>query len=111
MPRPLSRALLLVHALFACTVLGGPGLLLTAMSFDAVNGALLARVAYAAAPGALGWWPARRTWRGGAGSWAGLIAALAGGTPQFLLPLWRSAPSRACTAANGTGRRHGRSRT
>lgn len=77
MPRPLSRALLLVHALFAFTVLGGLGLLLTAASFDAVDGTLLAQVAYAAAPGVLGWWLARRTWRGGVGSWAGLIVVQA----------------------------------
>ncbi|MFI1416968.1 Tox-REase-5 domain-containing protein [Streptomyces sp. NPDC020731] len=77
MPRPLSQALLLVHALFALTVLGGLGLLLTAASFDAVDGTLLAHVAYAAAPGALGWWLARRTWRGGAGVRAGLIGVQA----------------------------------
>ncbi|MFI8087195.1 Tox-REase-5 domain-containing protein [Streptomyces sp. NPDC086080] len=77
MPRPLSRALLLVHALFAFTVLGGVGLLLTAASFDAVDGTLLARVAYAAAPGVLGWWLARRTWLGGAGIWIGLIVVQA----------------------------------
>ncbi|WP_431985970.1 Tox-REase-5 domain-containing protein [Streptomyces griseoflavus] len=77
MPRPLSRALLLVHALFAFTVLGGAGLLLTAASVDAVDGALLAQVAYAAAPGVLGWWLARRTWRGGAAVWAGLVVVQA----------------------------------
>ncbi|MFD7703220.1 hypothetical protein [Streptomyces caelestis] len=77
MPRPLSRALLLVHALFAFTVLGGLGLLLTAASFDAVDGTLLAHVAYAAAPGTLGWWLARRTWRGGAGTGVGLVVVQA----------------------------------
>ncbi|MFE0551726.1 Tox-REase-5 domain-containing protein [Streptomyces pilosus] len=77
MPRPLSRALLLVHALFAFTVLGGAGLLLTAASLDAVDGALLAQVAYAAAPGVLGWWLARRTWRGGVAVWAGLVVVQA----------------------------------
>ncbi len=77
MPRPLSRALLLVHALFVFTVLGGAGLLLTAASVDAVDGALLAQVGYAAAPGVLGWWLARRTWRGGAAIWGGLIAVQA----------------------------------
>ncbi|GGW85537.1 hypothetical protein GCM10010297_02910 [Streptomyces malachitofuscus] len=77
MPRPLSRALLLVHALFALTALGGLGLLLTAASLDAVDGTLLAQVAHAAAPGVLGWWLARRTWRGGARVWAGLIAVQA----------------------------------
>lgn len=77
MPRPLSRALLLVHALFAFTVLGGVGLLLTAASLDAVDGELLAQVGYAAAPGVLGWWLARRTWQGGAAVWLGLIAVQA----------------------------------
>ncbi|MFD7771165.1 Tox-REase-5 domain-containing protein [Streptomyces sp. NPDC059787] len=77
MPRTLSRALLLVHTLFALTVLGGLGLLLTAASFDAADGTLLAHVAYAAAPGVLGWWLARRTWRGGAGIWTGLIVVQA----------------------------------
>ncbi|GHH90090.1 Tox-REase-5 domain-containing protein [Streptomyces capillispiralis] len=102
LPRPLSRALLLVHALFALTVLGGLGLLLTAASLDAVDGALLAQVAYAAAPGVLGWWLARRTWRGGSGIRTGLIAVQvwlvlgsvsnladgsARGLTQLLLPL------------------------
>lgn len=77
MPRPLSWALLLVHALFVFTVLGGLGLLLTAASLDAVDGTLLAQVAYAAAPGVLGWWLARRTWQGGARIWGGLIAVQA----------------------------------
>ncbi|GAA3495671.1 hypothetical protein GCM10019016_027710 [Streptomyces prasinosporus] len=74
MPRPLSWALLLVHTLFALTALGGLGLLLTAASLDAVDGALLAHVAYAAAPGVLGWWLARRTWKGGARTRAALVA-------------------------------------
>jgi Flp pilus assembly pilin Flp len=77
MPGPLSRALLLVHALFVLTALGGLGLLLTAASLDAVDGALLAHVVYAAAPGVLGWWLARRTWSGGGGIWIGLIAVQA----------------------------------
>ena len=83
MPRSLSRALLLVHALFALTVLGGLGLLLTAASLDAVDGTLLAQVAHAAAPGVLGWWLARRTWRGGARIWAGLIAVISLATLWF----------------------------
>lgn len=77
LPRPLSRAMLLVHALFALTVFGGLGLLLTAASLDTVDGALLAQVAYAAAPGVLGWWLARRTWRGGTRTWLALIAVQA----------------------------------
>ncbi|WP_030220398.1 Tox-REase-5 domain-containing protein [Streptomyces sp. NRRL WC-3626] len=77
LPRPLSRAMLLVHALFALTVAGGLGLLLTAASLDAVDGTLLAQVAYAAAPGVVGWWLARRTWRGGTRTWLALIAVQA----------------------------------
>ncbi|WP_149547403.1 Tox-REase-5 domain-containing protein [Streptomyces marokkonensis] len=102
MPRPLSRALLLVHALFALTALGGLGLLLTAASLDAVDGTLLAQVAYAAAPGVAGWWLARRAWRGGArvrlglvvvqawlvlGSVSNLADGSARGFTQLLLPL------------------------
>ncbi|MFF8030266.1 Tox-REase-5 domain-containing protein [Streptomyces sp. NPDC016626] len=102
MPRPLSLALLLVDALFALTVLGGLGLLLTAASLDAVDGTLLAQVAYAAAPGVLGRWLARRTRRGGTpvrlgliavqgwlivGSMSGLAGGSARGLTQLLLPL------------------------
>ncbi|MCT7351216.1 hypothetical protein N4P33_03400 [Streptomyces sp. 15-116A] len=77
-PRPLSLALILVHLLFAVTVIGGLGLLLTASSYDAVDGAVLALVAYAAAPGTLGWWLARRTRQGGGQrTWAALIAVQA----------------------------------
>ncbi|GAA1427939.1 hypothetical protein GCM10009601_40050 [Streptomyces thermospinosisporus] len=75
LPRPLLFALVLVHTLFAVTVLGGIGLLLTASSYDAVDGNLLAQIAYAAAPGTLGWWLARRTRRnGGPRAWAALLA-------------------------------------
>ncbi|MGW3724885.1 Tox-REase-5 domain-containing protein [Streptomyces sp. NPDC000851] len=77
MPGPLSSALVLVHVLFAVTVVGGLGLLLTAASVDAVDGGLLAQVAYAATPGVLGWWLARRTWVGGGWVWGGLIAVQA----------------------------------
>ncbi|WP_395574549.1 Tox-REase-5 domain-containing protein [Streptomyces sp. BK79] len=77
MPRPLSWALALVHTLFALTVLGGLGLLLTAASLDAVDGMLLAQVAYAAGPGVFGWWLARRTWEGGGWIWGGLIVVQA----------------------------------
>ncbi|MFE1754571.1 hypothetical protein ACFW88_29180 [Streptomyces anandii] len=66
MPRSLSVALVLVHTLFAATVLGGVGLLLTASSYDALDGGVVALTAWAAAPGVLGWWLARRTWEGGA---------------------------------------------
>ncbi|MER7925177.1 Tox-REase-5 domain-containing protein [Streptomyces sp. NPDC096057] len=65
MPVPLSAALVLVHVLFAVTVVGGLGLLMTAASYDALDGRVIALVAYAAAPGVLGWWLARRSWEGG----------------------------------------------
>ncbi|MFI8190971.1 Tox-REase-5 domain-containing protein [Streptomyces sp. NPDC085946] len=74
LPVPLSAALVLVHALFAFTVLGGLGLLLTAASLDAVDARLLAQVAFAAAPGTAGWVLARRSWTGGARVWWGLVA-------------------------------------
>ena len=77
MPAPLATALVLLHTLFAFTVLGGLGVLLTAASLDVVDGRLLAQVAYAAAPGMLGWWLARRTWEGGARVWGSLIAVQA----------------------------------
>jgi Flp pilus assembly pilin Flp len=64
----------LVHALFAFTVLGGIGLLLTAASLDAVDGWLLGQVAFAAAPGTIGWVLARRSWTGGMWVWRGLLA-------------------------------------
>ncbi|MFJ9901367.1 Flp family type IVb pilin [Streptomyces sp. NPDC101152] len=77
-PRALSLAYLLIHTLFGFTVLGGLGLLLTAASYDALGGGVIARVAYAAAPGTLGWWLARRSRQGG-GPWTGrgLIAVQA----------------------------------
>jgi Flp pilus assembly pilin Flp len=74
LPRSLSVALVLVHTLFAFTVLGGLGLLLTAASYDALDGGVIALVAYAAAPGTLGWWLARRSWEGGPRVRRGLIA-------------------------------------
>ncbi|MGY6023117.1 Tox-REase-5 domain-containing protein [Streptomyces spinosirectus] len=74
MPRSLSSALVLVHVLFVATVLGGLGLLLTAMSADAVDGRMVALLLYAASPGALGWWLARRSWVGGGRVWGGLVA-------------------------------------
>ncbi|MFI6658986.1 Tox-REase-5 domain-containing protein [Streptomyces sp. NPDC050523] len=63
-----------MHVLFAATVFGGLGLLLTATSADAFDGEMLALFVYAAAPGALGWWLARRSWEGGARVWGGLVA-------------------------------------
>ncbi|MER6631316.1 hypothetical protein ABT301_24360 [Streptomyces sp. NPDC000987] len=74
MPAPLSAALVIVHVLFAITVVGGLGLLLTAASYDAFDGGVLALLVYAAAPGALGWWLARRSWEGGPRVRRGLIA-------------------------------------
>ena len=72
-PRALSLAYLLIHTLFGFTVLGGLGLLLTAASHDALDGGVIARVAYAAAPGTLGWWLVRRSRQGG-GPWGGTAA-------------------------------------
>ncbi|MGC4976131.1 Tox-REase-5 domain-containing protein [Streptomyces sp. DT199] len=74
LPGPLSVALVLVHTLFAFTVLGGIGLLSTAASLDAVNTRLLGQVAFAAAPGTIGWALARRSWSGGVWVWRGLLA-------------------------------------
>jgi len=74
MPAPLATALVLVHALFAVTVVGGLGLLMTATSYDALDGQVIALVAYAAAPGVLGWWLARRSQEGGVRVRRGLVA-------------------------------------
>ena len=74
MPTALSSALVLVHVLFAITIVGGLGLLLTATSYDALDGGVLGLLAYAAAPGTLGWWLARRSWDGGVRVWRGLVA-------------------------------------
>ncbi|MFJ6899135.1 hypothetical protein [Streptomyces hokutonensis] len=74
MPAPLATALVLVHALFAVTVVGGLGVLLTAASYDTLDGQVVALVAYAAAPGVLGWWLARRSWEGGTRIRLGLLA-------------------------------------
>ncbi|SEE39933.1 hypothetical protein SAMN05216489_06471 [Streptomyces sp. 3213] len=74
MPAPLATALVLVHALFAVTVVGGLGVLLTAASYDTLDGQVVALVAYAAAPGVLSWWLARRSWEGGTRVRLGLLA-------------------------------------
>ncbi|MGW1889689.1 hypothetical protein ACWCP6_05410 [Streptomyces sp. NPDC002004] len=74
LPKPLASALVLLHVLFAFTVLGGVGLLWTAASVDAVDGRLIAQVVYAAAPGAVGWVLARRAWTGSVRVWAALVA-------------------------------------
>ncbi|MEU7059977.1 hypothetical protein [Streptomyces sp. NPDC046197] len=102
MPPSLSVALVLVHALLVATLLGGVGLLLTASSYDSLDGEVLALVAYAAAPGVLGWWLARRTWQGGVrvrrgligvqvwlilGALANLTAGSARGGIQLFLPV------------------------
>jgi len=74
MPVPLAAALTLVHILLAVTVVGGLGVLLTAASYDTLDGQVVALVAYAAAPGVLGWWLARRSWEGGVRVRLGLVA-------------------------------------
>lgn len=74
MPAPLATALVLVHVLFAVTLVGGFGLLMTAGAYDALDGQVIALVAYAAAPGVLGWWLARRSWEGGTRVRRGLLA-------------------------------------
>ena len=74
MPAPLATALVLLHTLFAVTVVGGLGLLMTATSYDALDGQVIALVVYAAAPGVLGWWLARRSWEGGVRVRRGLVA-------------------------------------
>ncbi|MHB9859387.1 hypothetical protein [Streptomyces sp. YIM S03343] len=93
MPGPLSAALVLVHALFVLTVLGGLGLLLTAAAAGALDGRLLALTVYGAAPGTLGWWLARRSWTGGIRTWGALVA----------VQLWLIAEALANLAA-GSGR-------
>ena len=74
MPVPLAAALTLVHILLAVTVVGGLGVLLTAASYDTLDGQVVALVAYAAAPGVLGWWLDRRSWEGGTRVRLGLLA-------------------------------------
>ncbi|MFF4162122.1 Tox-REase-5 domain-containing protein [Streptomyces sp. NPDC001741] len=74
MPQLLRVSRLLVHILFAITVFGGVGLLLTAASVDALDGAVLALTLYGAAPGVAGWVLARKAWTGGVWVWRGLLA-------------------------------------
>ncbi|MGX9883837.1 Tox-REase-5 domain-containing protein [Streptomyces sp. NPDC002276] len=74
LPVPLATALVLVHALFAVTVVGGLGVLLTAASYGTLDGQVVALVGYAAAPGVLGRWLARRSWEGGTRVRLGLLA-------------------------------------
>ncbi|MBK3580811.1 hypothetical protein JHN63_44975 [Streptomyces sp. MBT65] len=74
LPAPLATALVLVYALFAVTVVGGLGLLMTAASYDVLDGQVVALVAYGAAPGVLGAWLARRSWEGGVRVRLGLVA-------------------------------------
>ncbi|MET9906478.1 hypothetical protein ABZZ74_06600 [Streptomyces sp. NPDC006476] len=76
-PRSLSVAFVLLHVLLAFTVLGALGILLTAASYDTLDAGVLARVAYAAAPGTLGWWLARRSRQGGPWIRRGLVAVQA----------------------------------
>ncbi|HBF80688.1 MAG TPA: hypothetical protein DD420_12420, partial [Streptomyces sp.] len=77
MPQLLRVSRVLVHLLFAVTVLGGVGLLLTAASVDALDGTLLALALYGAAPGVTGWVLARRAWTGGVWVWRGLVGVQA----------------------------------
>ncbi|MEU3335660.1 hypothetical protein [Streptomyces sp. NPDC006668] len=76
-PRSLSVAFVLLHVLLAFTVLGALGILLTTASYDTLDAGVLARVAYAAAPGTLGWWLARRSRQGGPWVRRGLVAVQA----------------------------------
>ncbi|WP_276620430.1 Flp family type IVb pilin [Streptomyces gilvus] len=76
-PRPLSVAFILLHVLLAFTVLGALGILLTAASYDTLDAGVVARVAYAAAPGTLGWWLARHSRHGGPWTRRGLVAVQA----------------------------------
>ena len=102
MPVPLATALVLVHVLFAVTLVGGLGLLMTAGAYDALDGQVIALVAYAAAPGVLGWCLARRSWEGGdrvrrgllavqgwlvLGGVVNLVSGSARGGVQLLLPI------------------------
>ncbi|MFE1297397.1 Tox-REase-5 domain-containing protein [Streptomyces sp. NPDC058731] len=77
LPRALRTARLLIHVLFAATVVGGAGLLGSALAADAVNGTLVGLLLYGAAPGVTGWLLSRRTWTGGTLLWWGLIAVQA----------------------------------
>ncbi|MFE7773976.1 Tox-REase-5 domain-containing protein [Streptomyces sp. NPDC057445] len=77
LPRELRVVHVLVHVLFGATVLGGLGLLGSALSADAMDGLLLGLVLYGAAPGVVGWVLSRRIWTGGKGVWTGLIAVQA----------------------------------
>ncbi|MFF9816223.1 Tox-REase-5 domain-containing protein [Streptomyces sp. NPDC014006] len=77
MPRSLRMARLLIHVLFAATVMGGLGLFGSALAADAVNGTLVGLALYGAAPGVTGWILSRRTWTGGTSLWWGLIAVQA----------------------------------
>ncbi|MFI9625662.1 Tox-REase-5 domain-containing protein [Streptomyces sp. NPDC052042] len=74
LPRPLHTARLLLFVLFGATVLGGLGLLGSALAVDAMGAQVLGILLYAAAPGVLGLLLARRVRTGGRRVWWGLIA-------------------------------------
>ncbi|MFE2942101.1 Tox-REase-5 domain-containing protein [Streptomyces sp. NPDC059255] len=74
LPRELAVARALIHVLFGATVLGGLGLYGSALAADAMGAQLLGVLLYGAAPGVVGWVLSRRTWSGGTGVWAGLVA-------------------------------------
>ncbi|MCN9244451.1 restriction endonuclease fold toxin 5 domain-containing protein [Streptomyces sp. RY43-2] len=67
-------ARVLIHVLFAATVLGGLGLFGSALAADAMGARLLGIALYGAAPGVAAWLLSRRAWSGGTGLWLGLIA-------------------------------------
>ncbi|MET8127995.1 Tox-REase-5 domain-containing protein [Streptomyces sp. NPDC005231] len=74
LPRALGAARILLHVLFGATVLGGLGLLGSALAADAMGGVVIGLALYGAAPGVVGWMLSRRAWTGGRGVWGGLIA-------------------------------------
>ncbi|WP_406098205.1 hypothetical protein [Streptomyces sp. NBC_01013] len=74
LPRAMGAARLLVHVLFGATLLGGVGLLGSALAADALDGVVVGLLLYGALPGVVGWLLSRRVWTGGRGVWGGLVA-------------------------------------
>ncbi|MFF4092882.1 Tox-REase-5 domain-containing protein [Streptomyces sp. NPDC001834] len=74
LPRPLNTVRLLLFVLFGATVLGGLGLLGSALAVDAMGAQVLGILLYAAAPGVLGLLLARQVRTGGKRVWWGLVA-------------------------------------
>ncbi|MEV7087950.1 hypothetical protein AB0O07_19015 [Streptomyces sp. NPDC093085] len=77
MPRHLVTVRILAYFLFGATLLGGLGVLLSALTADAVDGQLIGLVAYASLPGLAGWLLARQAPDGGIRVWWGLVAVQA----------------------------------